>query len=297
MERAHRLAPQDATVALSLGAMLLERGAAGRAAPLLEGVARGSASPDAWIALAACQLALQAEAACLEALGQALRSRVVGPALAGLATRIVERFGGPGWCGLEWDAQGRGRVQLGPGRAGRITLDGVPVRGAALPARWRRGRWVEVEGFVGSPLPVQALIGVQGFVWLGRSGLEGWAWYPGDPERNPTVFVRGATGRLIVAAVVPAEGLDGLPPLARPRRFGIIPSQRRMLSGWWVGGCGGGGHADDTVVPVLEPGLGRTRTARLWVYVRDDRPFASPDPAAVFYRYTPDRRASTRGCI
>ena len=49
-------------------------------------------------------------------------------------------------------------------------------------------------------------------------------------------------------------------------------------------------HADDTVVPVLEPGLGRTRTARLWVYVRDDRPFAGLDPAAVFYRYTPDRK-------
>ena len=49
-------------------------------------------------------------------------------------------------------------------------------------------------------------------------------------------------------------------------------------------------HADDTVVPVLEPGLGRTRTARLWVYVRDDRPFAGADPAAVFYRYTSDRK-------
>ncbi len=49
-------------------------------------------------------------------------------------------------------------------------------------------------------------------------------------------------------------------------------------------------HADDTVVPVLKPGLGRTRTARLWVDVRDDRPFAGPDPAAVFYRYTPDRK-------
>ena len=49
-------------------------------------------------------------------------------------------------------------------------------------------------------------------------------------------------------------------------------------------------HADDTVVPVLEPGRGRTRTARLWVYVRDDRPFAGSDPAAVFYRYSPDRK-------
>lgn len=49
-------------------------------------------------------------------------------------------------------------------------------------------------------------------------------------------------------------------------------------------------HADDTVVPVLEPGLGRTRTARLWTYVRDDRPFAGTDPPAAFYRYSPDRK-------
>ena len=49
-------------------------------------------------------------------------------------------------------------------------------------------------------------------------------------------------------------------------------------------------HADDTPVPVLEPGKGRTRTARLWAYVRDDRPAAGPDPPAVVYRYSPDRR-------
>jgi hypothetical protein len=43
-------------------------------------------------------------------------------------------------------------------------------------------------------------------------------------------------------------------------------------------------HADDdTVVPVLEPGLGKTRTARLWTYVRDDRPFAGLAPPAVLY--------------
>ena len=49
-------------------------------------------------------------------------------------------------------------------------------------------------------------------------------------------------------------------------------------------------HADDTVVPVLEPGLGRTRTARLWTYVRDDRRFAGPAPPAALYRYSPDRK-------
>ena len=49
-------------------------------------------------------------------------------------------------------------------------------------------------------------------------------------------------------------------------------------------------HADDTVVPVLAPGLGRTRTARLWTYVRDDRPFGGDDPPAALYRYSPDRK-------
>jgi transposase len=49
-------------------------------------------------------------------------------------------------------------------------------------------------------------------------------------------------------------------------------------------------HADDTVVPVLAPGLGRTKTGRVWTYVRDDRPFGGTAPAGVFYRYTPDRK-------
>ena len=50
-------------------------------------------------------------------------------------------------------------------------------------------------------------------------------------------------------------------------------------------------HADDTPVPVLSPGRGRTRTGRLWAYVRDDRPSGGADPPAVVYRYSPDRRA------
>jgi transposase len=50
-------------------------------------------------------------------------------------------------------------------------------------------------------------------------------------------------------------------------------------------------HADDTPVPVLSPGKGRTRSGRLWAYVRDDRPSAGPDPPAVVYRYSPDRKA------
>jgi transposase len=43
-------------------------------------------------------------------------------------------------------------------------------------------------------------------------------------------------------------------------------------------------------VPVLCPGRGTTKQGRLWTYVRDDRPAGSVDPAAVLFRYSPDRK-------
>jgi transposase len=49
--------------------------------------------------------------------------------------------------------------------------------------------------------------------------------------------------------------------------------------------------ADDTPIPVLDPGRGRTKTGRLWVYARDDRPWNGPDPPAAIYLYSPDRKA------
>ena len=49
-------------------------------------------------------------------------------------------------------------------------------------------------------------------------------------------------------------------------------------------------HGDDTPVPVLAPGMGKTRTGRLWTYVRDDRPSGSTDAPAVWFTYSPDRK-------
>lgn len=51
-------------------------------------------------------------------------------------------------------------------------------------------------------------------------------------------------------------------------------------------------HTDDTPVPVLDPGRGRTKTGRYWAHVRDERPHGSLVPPAAFYRYSPDRRAA-----
>jgi transposase len=49
-------------------------------------------------------------------------------------------------------------------------------------------------------------------------------------------------------------------------------------------------HADGTPVPVLAPGNGRTKTRRLWTYVRDDRPSGDQTAPAVWFAYSPDRK-------
>lgn len=46
-------------------------------------------------------------------------------------------------------------------------------------------------------------------------------------------------------------------------------------------------HGDDTTVPVLAKN--KTATARLWTYVRDDRPFGGHDPPAAMFCYSRDR--------
>ena len=59
---------------------------------------------------------------------------------------------------------------------------------------------------------------------------------------------------------------------------------RKITSAGWVL------HADDTPVPVLAPGTGKTKLGRLWTYVRDDRPAGDSAAAAVWFAYSPDRK-------
>lgn len=49
---------------------------------------------------------------------------------------------------------------------------------------------------------------------------------------------------------------------------------------------------DDTPVNMLAPGTGKTQTGRLWVYARDEGPWGSTTPPAVWYRFSPDRRGA-----
>jgi transposase len=119
---------------------------------------------------------------------------------------------------------------------------------------------------------------------------------------------RGRPGPGLLAHIAVSKFADGLP---LHRQSGIYERQDvdidRSTMAEWMGRtaallyplteaigqyvCAGTVlHADDTTVPVLEPGRGRTRTGRLWAVVRDERAFAGTAPPAVFYRYSPDRR-------
>ena len=54
-------------------------------------------------------------------------------------------------------------------------------------------------------------------------------------------------------------------------------------------------HTDYTPVKVLAPGLKKTKTGRIWTYVRDDRNAGSSSPPAVWFAYSPNRQGKHPG--
>ena len=122
-------------------------------------------------------------------------------------------------------------------------------------------------------------------------------------------IARGLAGPALLAHVLVSKYADHLPLYRQSQIFlrDGIDLDRSTLADW-VGGASallaplvdalagyvlGAAklHADDTPVPVLCPGRGSTRQGRLWTYVRDDRPAASEEPPAVWFQYSPDRKA------
>jgi transposase len=119
---------------------------------------------------------------------------------------------------------------------------------------------------------------------------------------------RGIAGPGLLAHVLVAKFADHLPLYRQAviyARDGVDLDRALLAS--WVGAAsallrplvdairchvlaGAKLHADDTPIPVLAPGNGKTKTARLWTYVRDDRPSGDATPPAVWFAYTPDRK-------
>ncbi|MGA7328255.1 MAG: IS66 family transposase [Rhodomicrobium sp.] len=130
---------------------------------------------------------------------------------------------------------------------------------------------------------------------------------------------RGIPGPGLLARVITAKYCDHLPLYRQSviyARQGVDIERSTMAD--WVGRMtyllkplaeaigdhvrsGQAIHADDTPMPVLDPGRKQTKTGRLWVAVRDERTWGSTVPPAVYYQYAPDRRreraaALLQGC-
>ena len=121
-------------------------------------------------------------------------------------------------------------------------------------------------------------------------------------------IARGLAGPGLLAHVLVSKYCDHLPLYRQEEIYARIGVElERTTLADWVGGASqllaplvealrrhvmGAAklHADDTPVPVLAPGLGRTKTGRLWTYVRDDRPAGDATPPGVWFAYSPDRK-------
>jgi transposase len=121
-------------------------------------------------------------------------------------------------------------------------------------------------------------------------------------------IARGVAGPGLLAHVLVSKYCDHLPLYRQSEiyeRVGVELERSTLAD--WVGGssqlldplvealrryvmAASKVHADDTPVPVLAPGNGKTKTGRLWTYVRDDRPAGDTAAPAVWFAYSPDRK-------
>ncbi len=119
---------------------------------------------------------------------------------------------------------------------------------------------------------------------------------------------RGIAGPGLMARVLTSKYAEHTPLYRQSEIYGRqgVELSRSLLSGWVDACCrllspleealqdyvltDGKLHADDTPVPVLLPGNKKTKTGRLWTYVRDDRNAGSALAPAVWFAYSPDRK-------
>ena len=231
LDRAHRLVPTDPNVTLALASACLAQNPA-RAASLFQDVTDRHDVRQAWQGLAAARLRLARPEQAEKLLAAALSRHAFSTDIVGLAEAVARRPGGPGWCALRSD----GSLEIHPptdrgtGKT-RVLLDDKPVRGAILPAHWRRAQTVDVRvgdtPLLGSPLQVAAIRRLAGCVEAEDSGIHGWAWHPGDPDTAPLLTLSDTAGRVLNRFVATDEtiAVPDTGPMARPRSFRLDRSE------------------------------------------------------------------------
>jgi glycosyltransferase involved in cell wall biosynthesis len=231
LDRAHRLAPTDATIML-LQASALIGGDNTKSADLFGQVLKTHDVREAWLGLATTRFLLGDLAAVGAALAEVLSRHAFWPEIAELADATARATGAAGWCGLTGDGEllvhpvGEQTIEI---RAEGRLLPGIGLAGR-LPPSWPRLRSITVTAsgsdgdrhLIGSPITPEAIGRVDGHVEMWRRGLRGWAWHPGDGDTDPPLTIEIGLARRDIVASEPADGIPGLAPLARPRSFEIL---------------------------------------------------------------------------
>ncbi|MGI4978363.1 MAG: glycosyltransferase [Janthinobacterium lividum] len=337
LDRAHRLAPGDRSVALLLASAFTGVDAPHGRTLLRDLVAAAPDMRDARVALVLSELGLGGAAEAARQLGRLLMGMAPPPdaGFARVAGAVARAARAPGWIGA--DSRGlllvcaepvpgasdgskshgtrpvRVEIAVNGVRVDGIVADGI-VRNRALAAG-RTGVMTATCGglaLLGSGVDLAALRRTRGTAWLEPDGsLTGWAWLPGDPDRGPFLEVHGqgaagASRPIRLRAVAEHGGGNG----AERRRGFRVTAQRlsgadtiRVMGpdGRELTGSPLSGRAERQAGQAAAAALGQATSGReASLRVADNAPPASVDlwrPLPAGLGMPPEGRAATAGGI
>ncbi|WP_158746880.1 glycosyltransferase [Acidisphaera sp. L21] len=253
LEYAQRKAPSHSLMTLFIGDLRLSLGRANAAEPF-DLLARRRDWRGAWFRLAVSHARAgdltRAAAALQETLGR--NAPETGAAFWAFAADIADRTAAHGWCGFS----NHGHLTIGGAAARydpadvRFELDGQPItlqrdgQSDTPIARYRTpaalaGRHLKIlaQGLplIGSPISLESVSRVEGFVETENGAVQGWAWFPGEPDISPDIAItaqdRAAMPGLIRLAQSLADSAANAQGLIQPRDFLVSADDMTPLAG------------------------------------------------------------------
>jgi GT2 family glycosyltransferase len=249
LEHARRIAPNNSMVRLTLAAVMLDRGLP-EALELIKNTQNKDDIREASLALAILNLRLGEPGLAAEVLGRSLSQHAHSiPELSPIADAVVRDTNALGWCAL--DGAGGLVVYVLPTASSHerptADLDGRPIalrrqNGdgvliGRLPREWESGQTVTVAAgntaLLGSPIAVNRIVRLEGFVDSRDGDIHGWAWCPNNPDRDPVLSIVALNGNRSLSVVADDDTLKvaSAEPFSRPRGFRVSATQLQGIVG------------------------------------------------------------------